>query len=644
MNKNDGLTTGKKAVIISLLSVIAVLLLVVAIVLPTSSKRRVVNSRTIMIFMAGNNLETNNAIASSDLSKIIPESIDLDKTKVLLYTGGTKRWHNFVSSEEEAIYELTNNGFVKLQTFTKSNMGYDAALAQFLNYSYNYSKTDGYDLIFWDHGLGALGSISDENTNDFLDLSEIKTAFERSPFNENNKLETVVFRTCLNATLEVASTIYPYADYMVASEETTIGANGYGVLDFINNVTVDNDGLEYGKTFIASYQNQIEALKFYGETVSSYSVVDLSKIPELLNEVDDFFGTIDVNSNYNELARMRSSMYQYGESEPGVSDYDTVDLYELIDNLKKYNTKGAEKIQKTLKNDVVVFNWATTEHSNGLSIYYPFSGRTTAKALHFALYDKINVSNNYKKFITDFDNGQTSSSYTFSFDLSKNETSHKGDEFKLKLNKEQIENFGSASYIIFKKNDDGTFTNIYVGKDAKLDDDGYVTTNISNNLITIVDDNDKSKSYPIVWQAESASKDYREYIIPVTLNRTNDEGWPILENANIHLKVDKKNKAHISEVLLQEKGDDINKASGTHVDLKNYSSIDFYLFRYNILDSNGNYTSEWTSNNTLYMFEVNDNKYHFEVTSIDNKEDYYCVFVIKDVQNKGYYSNLISMK
>ena len=195
MNKNDGLTTGKKAVIISLLSVIAVLLLVVAIVLPTSSKRRVVNSRTIMIFMAGNNLETNNAIASSDLSKIIPESIDLDKTKVLLYTGGTKRWHNFVSSEEEAIYELTNNGFVKLQTFTKSNMGYDAALAQFLNYSYNYSKTDGYDLIFWDHGLGALGSISDENTNDFLDLSEIKTAFERSPFNENNKLETVVFRT-----------------------------------------------------------------------------------------------------------------------------------------------------------------------------------------------------------------------------------------------------------------------------------------------------------------------------------------------------------------------------------------------------------------------------------------------------------------
>ena len=104
-------------------------------------KKKTVNSRTVMIFMAGTNLESNNGLASSDLNGIIPEQIDLNTTKVLLYTGGTKRWHNFVSSSEDAIYELTSEGFVKAKSFNKSNLGYDTALANFLNYSYEYSKT-----------------------------------------------------------------------------------------------------------------------------------------------------------------------------------------------------------------------------------------------------------------------------------------------------------------------------------------------------------------------------------------------------------------------------------------------------------------------------------------------------------------------
>ena len=231
MHNNEGLTTGKKIVILSLLSFIAILLLIVAIILPTGT-RKVVNSRTIMIFIAGSDLESRGGLVSGDLDLIDPSQIDLNKTRVLLYTGGTVRWHNYFSADEEAIYELTSNGFNKLQSFSKNNIATDTALAQFLNYSYNYTKTDAYDLIFYNHGLGALGSMSDEQTGDFLDLVEMRTALERSPFNESNKLETVVFRTCLNATLEVASTLSPYADYMVASEEVTLGRSGLGVLNF----------------------------------------------------------------------------------------------------------------------------------------------------------------------------------------------------------------------------------------------------------------------------------------------------------------------------------------------------------------------------------------------------------------------------
>ena len=39
---------------------------------------------------------------------------------------------------------------------------------------------------------------------------------------------------------------------------------------------------------------------------------------------------------------MRSTMHQYGVESNGVSEYDTVDLYELIDNLKSYDTNNIQ--------------------------------------------------------------------------------------------------------------------------------------------------------------------------------------------------------------------------------------------------------------------------------------------------------------
>ena len=117
MQSTNGLTMGKKIVIVSMLCVVILLLSVAAFLLPTSGGIKGDNTRTIMIYMAGNNLETNNAIATSDLNKIVPSEVDLEHNKVLLYTGGTKMWHNYISANEEAIYELTPEGFKKVQIY-----------------------------------------------------------------------------------------------------------------------------------------------------------------------------------------------------------------------------------------------------------------------------------------------------------------------------------------------------------------------------------------------------------------------------------------------------------------------------------------------------------------------------------------------
>ena len=88
-------------------------------------------------------------------------------------------------------------------------------------------------------------------------------------------------------------------------------------------------------------------------------------------------------------------------------------------------------------------------------------------------------------------------------------------------------------------------------------------------------------------------------------------------------------------------------SSGALTYLKDYKYVQFPKFRYKILDDNGNYTQEWGSGIKLtgntYIFEVNKGKYHFDLASLDKENDYYCVFVIYDLQNKPNYSKLIKI-
>lgn len=623
----------KKLIVVFALLAIIILLVVCAIVVTSGNGRVRDGSRTIMIYMAGSNLESDAKIATSDLDAIIPDEIDLNKTNILLYTGSTKIWHNFASADENAIYILREDGFEKLQSYDAKSLGDSDVLKSFLNYSYSNYKTEKYDLIFWNHGLGALGSISDEDTNDFLTLTEMKEALKNSHFNEKNKLDTVLFRTCLNATYEMASVFSDYSKYMIASEEITIGKTGESVLNFINDVSSSDDGIEYGKKFISSYEKQVDNIDMFGSTDSTYSIIDLTKFDKLEEKMDDFFDEIDVEDNYNDIAKIRSNMHQYAVDTGNDENYDTVDLYELVDSLKSYSKKEANELLDTI-NSMVAYNWSTNDSSHGIAIYFPFNGSESAKNMHLSLYAKIDVSDDYHEFIKDFNNIQTGES-TFTFSLKNNETKINNKEFSLQLTEEQIKNYASASYIIFKKTDDGYFTPLYSSTNAKLGDDGVVRTNVSNNLIKVVDKRDNSEAY--LQAFETSAKD-KEYITTAVLVK---EGDYKIKAANMYIKIDESGKPVITKTALIDNG----LASSAVVDYKTYGTIQFTNYRYNILDENGNYNENWEGSPVKHLFEVkaNDDSAEFKTASLDESDDYYCVFKIKDVKNKYYYSNLIKI-
>jgi len=634
-----GLSKPQKIIIIILMIIITIFLGISAILISNKDIKRVRgNSRTMMFYLDGHDLESKNGLATIELESIVPSNVDLNNINVLFYTGGTKLWHNnYISSNENAIYKLTNNGLEKIKSFGKKSVGNPKTLTEFLDFSYNNYKADSYDLFFWDHGAGITGGIFDELfQNDMLDIEEFKTAMANSPFNKNNKLETVIFMTCLNGNIELAKLFSDYANYFVASEEVSYSSLDYGSFGFISSIDKSSYGNEVGKAYIDEYIKVVESVKkkSFGKVDSTYSIVDLNKISPLVEKIDKFFGKINARKDYKFLADVRANMHQYGEIEEGTSDYDTVDLYELIDNLKTYSKKDAEDIKNYIKNEVVLYNYSLNTHSNGLSIYFPYTGSGVAKNMSLSYYQKIDVSKNYKNFIQDFYKVQTSTAYNFASDISDNEVLFKDGKLLFELNGNQKINYLKSSYMILKKNNED-FSVVYKGNETELNGD-YAVANITGNLVKVVNDDNGSEA---LIQVSSPSKDnnIEKYDTISYIYNNEDKD---LSDVSIYFDNENITDKHDAFIINSREGFSLN--SGLIIDLKKYGKKEFIKDKYKILNSNGEYIDNWYENLSDDIFTIDENNYHFEKVDI-NKDEYYCIFVVTDIQNNNYYSKLIKL-
>lgn len=638
-NKNNN--SLKKIIILLLLFIIIILLTITAVIVsknkPGESKTV---SRTIMIYMVGSNLEYQAGIATSDIKSIVPSEVDLKNVNVYLYTGGTKKWFNFVSSDENAIYKLTDNGFKKEKTYSKKNMGDPNTLNDLLTYGYKNSKTDKYDLVIYDHGGATDGAVYDDFTNDNLTLSDFKKALDYSPFNKNNKIETILFRTCLNGTIEVANIFKDYADYMIASEEITNGGSNASVLNYINDIKTTDSAIDYGKKYINAYDKQmqiLDPLEFSSDPM--YSIWDLSKLENLNNELDKFIGGINLKDNYADIVKVRSSLFQFAKDYHNINDYDTVDLYTLVDKLSPYSSVKPDKLKKAF-NDVIIYNWSSIDEANGISIYFPYGADKKIQDMLTKVYDDLEFSKNYKKFIYNFKDAYNSKKITsFSNKLVENKsTVSKGKEFTLELTKEQARDYAESKYIIFKKEKDGKYTLVYSSNNTTLGNT-KLKTNISNNLIKVKLDEDEKEDYFYIPLVERIHNNKRVISFGAVLENFDKEYK--IDSARLYIDYDKKGKPYIVNAILEDSKE--SGASGTIAKLDNYTTYAVISSHYNILDENGNYTPNWNNEGIVQGYEIKKKEFKMKRVSLDDG-DYYCVFNIVDIYGNSYYSKLVNLK
>ena len=187
------------------------------------------DDHTVLIYMCGADLESENQLATGDIQEILKISGQPEDVNIVIETGGAKSWASTygISSTYLERYHVKNKSLVRDEQLTYASMGLSSTLQSFIEYGLTNYPAERTGLIFWNHGGGMRGVCYDEKKNDdVLKNSEIRTAVSGALSNcgmSGQKLEWVGYDACLMAVQDIAETNSQYFNYMIASEESEAG-------------------------------------------------------------------------------------------------------------------------------------------------------------------------------------------------------------------------------------------------------------------------------------------------------------------------------------------------------------------------------------------------------------------------------------
>ncbi len=603
--KSKSSSSGKLAIVFILVVLLSATSIFLFNLITGASKK----NRTFLIYMVGSDLESTGGYATFDLYDIENASIDLDNNNVILMVGGSKKWHNFVDSKKIGLYKLGKNGFEKIKEYPLSTMGSSEQLSNFLNYAYNKYPAKDYDLIFWNHGLGSLGLEDDEVSEDFIDIEELDVALKNSPFN-NNKLELVIFNNCLAGNIHFATVMSNYAEYMVGSEEIMYVGSIIDRLNFLGEVNNSDNAFEVGKHYVDRSDNSMESINSgWQQYDTTLSILDLSMVDEVNNNLNKFISSIDLNNYYYNVSRARMNLHTYSSEADYV--YDTVDLYELVEALEPFATDktSASNLKKSISN-IVKYNSSNDSHSNGLSIYFPYYGNANYVETHLYYFDRL-WNNEYLDFITNYYdlNSSTRRAYRASTGSEINKLSNSvvidGNTVKLELNDSEKETYQRANVYVFEKNGDDY--NLVVKSNKVEINDNILTYNFegvlksSNGKYISLYDLDKKYIYSMISENDAITYLSLEDGVNIVGSNYDSGSKPTMG---------------IVEKLLDPD--------------------EYYQVNYKLMD-NGNLKVDWNEN--LEKVEIGFDEENDTLSYVsDNLSNYYVMIELYDLNNDTFYA------
>ena len=483
---------------------------------------------TVMVYMIGSDLESKSGACSADLTEIRESGIDLEQNEVVIYTGGTTTWQNdTLTPDTNSIISLSGSGYVIEKDELNTSMGDSAVLSGFLDYCVENHPADRYALVLWDHGNGPLIGYGKDTLygNDSLDLEEMASAMQDSPFSADKKLEWVGFDACLMASAELACVWAPYADYLIASQEVE-PAFGWNY-SFLRDVGKSDISYLLGQITGTYYDTCIQYFekKGYTSRETTLSVTDLSHTDKLASALNGLFedAAKDVADNYDNLSSKRVNTRSLGRASTG-SEYDLVDLRDLCVQLSSdYPERSKEVID--IIDSMIVNNATNAENLCGLSLYYPFYNKSYYEFSWCDTYNSMNLFTGYLDYLTEYQIKWLGSDMQDDYASSETPSAETSERYTLQLTDDQAEHFASAKYYILKKEGAETFTNIYSSSNVDLD--GSALTAEFDGSVIYARNSLEKYLIPQTTEYDTVG-DYTNYSIPVIID--NSKGVDILSS------------------------------------------------------------------------------------------------------------------
>ena len=393
-------------------------------------------TRTILIYLDGTNLETDSGYGTKNLLDMLRAKIP-ENVKVIVVAGGTKTWHmndpktyyeyagkllypdvdedKLTTEQKKEVKEkaaefkekygidisglqtyevVSNNGINSLKLLkTYDNNQYIVDKDFFISaidFTTDYAPASKYDLVIWDHGGGPGGYGEDEFLADYLEEhKELKETIENtvtlkriseilagsSYIKNGGKFDFIGFDACQMGNYEVASTVAPYAEYYIGSEENEPGY-GWDYNVFFNTLGANPmvSTIDLGSAIIDGFINQ------YKKGNSTLSMVDLGKMKTLDEKVAKFAVCLmkEADTRYYDMVASVGTRSHFATRE-GYGSSNLLDLRRLAtaftNESKEYSTElvsASNEVIQALDDCVLVNKYKETFLQNGgMSIYYP---------------------------------------------------------------------------------------------------------------------------------------------------------------------------------------------------------------------------------------------------------------------------------
>ena len=329
---------------------------------------------TLMLYIIGTDLESQSGMATSDLNEILHADLDNDNLNVIIETGGCKKWQNSVVSRSNIQrWKATSRGLQRLDTLDQTSMTDPSTLSSFIKYAAKQAPADRYMLILWDHGGGSVSGFGYDEyySKDTMDTAEIAKALKAGGV----KFDFVGFDACLMATLENAVALEPYADYLIASEESEPGT-GWFYTNWLTdlNANTSTSTLELGKRILDDFTSKSatsSSFSYYNYgSQTTLSLVDLAElggtVPSALTEFGNDLTETLTSDHYQDVATARNSAKEFSSS-------NMLDQVDLVDFCLKLNSNESNQLAEAIQSAVKYNRVKGVSDAYGLSLYFPNS-------------------------------------------------------------------------------------------------------------------------------------------------------------------------------------------------------------------------------------------------------------------------------